>query len=215
MANKSIIKAIKVVVILGIIFCAISLLLPWRGFSMNTMSIEYGGNYYSWGSHSYMNIPSGIGTTEAVNIDIWSFFYVFNTEKPDISSLDSSDSFSFTFAESDTNMVASVLLIIAFVFVIIALVMGVFALKKKLACLFAGVSSVLSIVFFIVGTLVYFSMDPTGMANSLFSYTYGFFMIVIGMIMFFVAFGLYYLVKYVPVVQSVSQKRINPVIKKE
>jgi len=55
MQNWDVGKAIKLVIILGIIFCAISFLLPWRGMSMGYMGISIGADFYTWGSHSYMS----------------------------------------------------------------------------------------------------------------------------------------------------------------
>lgn len=194
MQNKDTKKVIKIVVLLGIIFCAISFLLPWRGMSIGYMGMSMGADFYTWGSHSYVSLPSSYIPTNggSTSVNMWSIFYAFNLGTPETSNtISGSGSFSYTSLE--ISNVAISLFILTFIFCILTLVAGIFALKKKKACLIAGITGIISIILFIVAFTVLLSIDPTGTVGNMIPYTFGFFMMIISMIMFFIAFSFYYI----------------------
>lgn len=192
MQENDVKKIIKIFIILGIIFCAISIVLPWRGMYMSFFGVSMGGDFYPWGGHSYINLPSSfISFTGAPeSIDIWSIFYTTDLTTQDLgySSIDSGN-FSFISSYITDNTIIA-LAILTLVFLIITLALGIMALKKIKTCLSAGFTAIISIIFFVIIMTIFFSMDPTGIASNFVTYTIGFYFIIISVIIFFIAYGL-------------------------
>jgi len=208
MDEKNIGNITKIIVIIGIIFCVISIVFPWRGFSMNFMRANMGVDFYTWAGHFYINTPEGYGISGAMNVDYWSILYMIGN---DIftSNYDNSGYPSFINISPDQKTAAVALMIITFILSMITLFMGILALKKKYASLIAGITSMFSIIFFVVGMSIALSTDSTGMASNVIVYTIGFFMMILTMIIFFISYVLNYFLKATPA-QSIQQQSYNP-----
>jgi len=178
----------KILIIIAVVLCIISMFLPWNGFSIISGSASAGSDFYPWGLHVYMNLGAMSGTTLS-SMDMWSILYIFNVG-PETGASGTSTA---DFASGNTAATAS--LILSLVFVILTLIFGLISLislkknKKNLMPLFAAISSLLAIIFFFAGINMALSADTTGTAASMLKWTYGFFMIIISMILFFVSFG--------------------------
>ncbi len=197
MDEKNIGNITKIIIIIGIIFCVVSIVFPWRGYSINFMGANMGVDFYTWAGHFYMNTPEGYGISGGMNVDYWSILYIIGN---DIFTSDYENSGypGFTNISPAQNTIATALLILTFMFSIITLFMGILALKKKNASLIAGVTSIFSIIFFVAGMSIALSSDSSGMANNMIVYTIGFFMMIFTMIIFFISYALNYFLKAVP-----------------
>lgn len=183
MKKEDITKAIKIIILLGIIFCAIAQFLPWRGFSLSSPVGSAGVDFYPWGSHIYTSIENPF-TGSSQSYDIWSIFYLINLGLPDtIQGVDTSSMMT----GSSYGMIPTTLLILSFVLCIITIVVGLIALNNKKALMSACLTAILSIGFFIGGIEVTFTYDPTGILSSILNYTFGFFIMIVAAIFFIVA----------------------------
>ena len=201
MQNVATMRIIKIIVIVAIVLTVIAQILPWRGMHMSydagallgtsgTFSIGY--DFYTWGGHFNLNIPSSIPTTIG-SFDVWSLFYVINIGLPE--TLTSSLSTPLEYSAA-AGIGATAAFFVCFAFSIITIIAGLVALSRKRACLIAGITSLISIIAFIAGFTITFSIDPTGTAAQMIGYSAGFFIIIVAMIMFFVAFGFHVLLPY-------------------
>jgi len=162
--------------------------LPWYGVSDEQMGIKYGYEFYTWGGHVYFSSSALMMGTQS--LDVWSLFYVINMG--DTSGLTSGTASTDMFQDS---ILATVLILVSFIFVIITLVMGIKSLKGKNSCLIAGICAIVSIILFIISMNIAFTVDTgTGTVNLLdqlnITFSFGFYMILISLILFHVAFGM-------------------------
>lgn len=189
----------KILMIVAVVLCIISLVLPWNGFfmSMETgvegVEVSAGSDFYPWGGHIYMDLGGALSGYPGVpsSMDMWSILYLFNIGAPETGETSGLPTTDVT----SGNMAATAALILSFIFVILALIFGLISIlslkknKKNLMPLFAAIASLLAIIFFFAGINIALSSDTTGTAASMFKWTYGFFIIIISMILFFVSFG--------------------------
>ena len=193
MEEKDMKNIAKILIIIAVVLCVISAFLPWNGFSMSMMGASVGADFYPWGGHAYMNLGSLSGFTGGTtpsSMDIWSILYLFNVGAPE-TGVPGSTTTDIT--SGNNGAIAS--LILSFIFVILTIIFGLISIlslkknKKNLMPLFAAITSLLAIIFFFAGINMALSSDTTGTAASMLKWTYGFFIIIISMILFFVSFG--------------------------
>ena len=137
---------VKIIGIIGAVFCGISLIVPWAGWG------PFGA--YTWGS-------SALGQ--------WDMFYI--------------TTMSSGFVES---IVFGICMIMAFIITIIALILGILGfknvgIKKTNTFMTAGILSIVAVILCVVGISQW---------GGLIGYGAGFFLIIVALIMYFVAFGL-------------------------
>ena len=78
----------KILIVIAVALCGISLILPWSGFYMNIMGINMGVDYYPWGSHVYADYEFGyVGVSNS--LDAWMVFNSFIVGSSEIESLTS------------------------------------------------------------------------------------------------------------------------------
>ena len=106
----------KILIVIAVALCGISLILPWSGFYMN-MLVDYNitVDYYPWGSYVYADLEM-FGEASASSLDMWSVFYSFNIGSSEIESL--------TSVISSINMLTLTFFILSFIFCVAALVFG-------------------------------------------------------------------------------------------
>jgi len=155
------------------------------------MTAKYGYEFYTWGGHVYYS--SDLQTLSIPTFDIWSFFYIINT----------GDTSEITTGATTTNtdifqnsIIATVIILISFICVIISLILGIKGLKSKKSCLLAAISSIIAIIMFMIGMNIAFTIDTGATTVNLLelmniTFTFGFYFIVLSMILFFAAFALY------------------------
>lgn len=189
----------KILIILAVVLCGIGLILPWSGFSMNVMGVNVGTDLYPWGIHSYADMGSmgsafgGTGT--ATSVDWWRIFYSIDIGAPE------------TGSETTTSPLAVMLFTLSFILCIIALIIGLISIKRiktgnKIMPLIAGVISLFTIIFFVAAFSIMASEDITGQMAGMLDYSFGFFMVIIAMILFFVSFAILKSIKGMPVGQT-------------
>jgi len=193
----------KILIILAVVLCGIGLILPWSGFSMNMMGVNVGADYYPWGGHGYANVGS-MGSMfgemgSASNMDMWSIFYSIN--------VGSSGTESSTNTMGSDNSLVVILFTISFILCIVAIIIGIMSIKRvkkgnKIMPLIAGIISLITIIFFIAAVSVMTSEDTTGSISGMLDYSYGLFLVIIAMILFFVSFAMLKFIKVSPAVQS-------------
>lgn len=193
MNEKDMKNIAKILVIIAVALCGVSLILPWNGFSMNIMGASMGVEFYPWGGHAYMNLGalSGYytGGTTPSSMDMWSILYILNAGAPA-----SGTSGTTTANVTSGDIASTAALIFSFIFAILTLVFGLISLKsikqkKSIMPLFAAIASLITIILFFAGISMALSSDTTGVASSMFKWTYGFFIMIISMILFFISFG--------------------------
>ena len=181
----------KILIIIAVALCGISLILPWSGFYMN-MLVDYNIklDYYPWGSYVYADLEM-FGETSASSLDMWSVFYSINIGSSEIESL--------TSAISSNNMLNITFFILSFIFCVAALIFGLISIKKiiiKKICmpLYAAISSLVAIMFFVMGLYFSFSSDVSNTFSRVLNWAPGFYMILISMILFFIS---YVIIKFI------------------
>lgn len=137
---------VKIIGIIGAVFCGISLIVPWAGWG------PFGA--YTWGS-------SALGQ--------WDMFYITTMSSGVVESI-----------------VFGICMIIAFVLTIIALILGIVGfknvgIKKTNTFMTAGILSIVAVILCVVGISQW---------GGFIGYSAGFFLIIVALIMYFVAFGL-------------------------
>ena len=190
----------RILIILAVVLCGICLILPWSGFSMNMMGFNVGADFYPWGSHTYADFGSMgsslEGTSTFTSTDIWSIFYSINV--------------GATEAGSETltiSTVAFMLFNLSFILCIITLIIGLISIKKiktgnKILPLIAGLISLVTIISFVAAISVMIPEDPTGQMTGMLDYSFGFFMVITAMILFFVSFAILKSIKETAVGQT-------------
>lgn len=165
MENKQISMIIKIMGLVGAVFCGISLILPWSGLWIG----GFGYSIYPWGTSS--NVP---GVAEG-----WDFFFI--------------NSIGTGATEA---IVLSIVMIVAFILTLVALIIGILGaknigIKVSNSLLIAGILSIVAIILCVVAVSQANSYyQSLGVAGFAFGYGAGFFLIIIGMILYFVTFGL-------------------------
>jgi len=132
-------------------------------------------------------------TTSSTSFDAWSVFYTINTGT-NIEALSNSSTTGPSYKDMMNDPGATASMSISFVFCIITIILGILilAIKRFKTCLMVGISAIISIIAFIVGITIIFSKDPTGALSSAIPYTFGFYIMIISAVLFFVAFALQY-----------------------
>jgi len=181
----------KILIIIAVALCGISLILPWSGFYMN-MLVDYNikVDYYPWGSYVYADLEM-FGEASASSLDMLSVFYSFNIGSSEIESL--------TSIFSSINMLTLTFFILSFIFCVAALIFGLISLKKimiRKICmpLSAAVASLVAIMSFVMGLYFSFSSDVPEIYSRVLNWAPGFYMIIISMILFFIS---YVIIKFV------------------
>lgn len=202
MNEKDVKNIAKVIVIIAIIFCLLSFVFPWRGFSMNMMGVDVGTDFYPWGGHAYADFGAWASmfneTGGSTTVDGWAIFYTFAIgDDLSESSADTSSSLA------DTNLAATILMLLSFIFCILTLIFGIITLtylrkKNSLMPLIAGIMSLLAIILFVIGIEIGLSTDTTGMASQILDWSSGFYLIIVSMILFFVTFAFLKFIRPMP-----------------
>jgi len=190
----------KILIVIAVALCGISLILPWSGFYMNIMGINMGVDYYPWGSHVYADYEFGyVGVSDS--LDAWMVFNSFIIGSSEIGSL--------TSAISSNNMQSLTFFILSFFFCVAALVFGLISIKKimiKKICmpLFAAIASLVAIMFFVMGLYFSFSSDVSNTYFQVLNWAPGFYMIIISMMLFFISYAIIKLINEEPVEHTPS-----------
>ena len=181
----------KILIVIAVALCGISLILPWSGFYMN-MLVDYNitVDYYPWGSYVYADLEM-FGEASASSLDMLSVFYSFNIGSSEIESL--------TSIFSSINMLTLMFFMLSFIFCVAALIFGLISLKKimiRKICmpLSAAVASLVAIMSFVMGLYFSFSSDVPEIYSRVLNWAPGFYMIIISMILFFIS---YVIIKFV------------------
>jgi preprotein translocase subunit SecG len=180
----------KILIVIAVALCGISLILPWSGFYMNIMGINMGIDYYPWGSHVYADYEFGY-VDISNSLDAWMVFNSFIIGSSEIESL--------TSAISSNNMLSLTFFILSFIFCVAALVFGLISIKKiiiKKICtpLLAAIASLVAIMFFVMGLYFSFSSDVSNTYSRVLNWAPGFYMIIISMVLFFIS---YVIIKFI------------------
>ena len=181
----------KILIIIAVALCGISLILPWSGFYMNTLvGFNITVDYYPWGSYVYADLGM-TGEASASSLDMWSVFYSFNIGSSEIESL--------TSVISSINMLTLTFFILSFIFCVAALVFGLISIKKimiRKICmpLSAAVASLVAIMSFVMGLYFSFSSDVPDIYSRVLNWAPGFYMILISMVLFFIS---YVIIKFI------------------
>lgn len=190
----------KIILIIAILFILIAQILPWMGFSLNVPNVaNVGIDFYDWGSHIYLSSNVQIPGLSGNNLDIWSILYIINIGALDIEALGSNASIISTSTISD-NILPALILILSFIFCLISILFGIIGIikldkRKHNIVLFAGIFSTIPIILFILGINLAFT------SNSILSYlhySFGFYLMIIATILFFIAFVLLKIYKELP-----------------
>jgi hypothetical protein len=181
MENKQTSMIIKIILLVGVILCGLSQILPWMGYSITFMGQTAGTEFYPWGFHSYM--PGS---------DQWVFFYLDSGSMSNIGNLES------------IQIQIIIFMLITFILSIIALIAGIIGIKnagvkKSKASLAAGIIAIIAAVLFLIGINYVFSqLDPTGTWAQFYTYSFGFYLMIIAGIIFIVGFGIQMTIKAYP-----------------
>jgi hypothetical protein len=200
------------------------------GQSGSSINMELTADFYTWGFHYVFDLGSTYNsefesTGIPKQIDIWTFFYSIPVGTPDVETSDSASSMldNSYFAKS---LAATVLFIVSFIFCIISIFIGLISIrkienKKPKLYLYAGVVSLISIICFIIAKEFTFSYatdaavaggaDPISiqMAMGFFGFSFGFFLMIITIILFFLAFIIHYTLIQMPS-PSMTQQMYPP-----
>lgn len=163
MGNKEMTLIVKILGLVGAIFCGICLILPWAGISI----LGSGMNLYPWGA-----------TTFSPSVSIWDFFFI-ETMQSGITE---------NIALSAIMIVAFIITIIA----LITGILGAIRIGKKHSNSFltAGILSIIAVVLCVIAVSQANALiRQTGFVMTL-GYNLGFFLIIIAMILYFLTFAL-------------------------
>ena len=161
MAKNEITWAVKILGIVGGILCGVSLIVPWGGFDFGGAGISI----YPWGTSVYSPV-----------ISEWQ---IFNIE-------------SFTQSPSTETILFAIFMILTFVFALIAFIIGILGFRHigvrySNSFLIAGILAVVAMIMYIIGIG---QINTSEMGGFGIGYGAGFFLIIVGFILFFVAYGL-------------------------
>ena len=182
-------KIVKILVIIATVLCLLSILLPWGEIS-NSESVGNIATFYCWGMNaqasSFQDSPSQ-----------WVFYF---------SILD--DSNIINIAESNSLLLPVIFASILIVFVIGAILLGISSFfkvdkNKKTDSIEAGIFAIASVISFYI-FIQFGILSLSGMLSPLFSYSVGFYFMIISAILFFIVFGL--IVEFIPTKSKKSQQ---------
>lgn len=163
MENKEMKLIVKIIGLVGAIFCGICLILPWAGISM----LGSGMSLYPWGASSYSPIAS-----------TWDFFFI--------------DSISTGVTENIVLSVVMIVAFIITIIALIAGILGVIKIGKKPSnsMLTAGILSIIAVILCVIAiSQANALINQIGFGIG-FGFGAGFFLIIIVMILYFVTFAL-------------------------
>jgi len=174
---------IKIFGIIGMIFIGISLALPWAGYSLGVAGL----NLNLWGSGSFGGLEALTGAS-------------FNNVLNDVFYLNAMQS------GVTAGLIGGIFYILTFVFVIIALIISIKAFRGigtgiiNKTFLIAGIFGIVTIVMCVIGTsqidTYARTLSPVAIPGG-FGYTWGFILLLIAAIFYFVNYGLdYYMHMY-------------------
>ena len=205
-------KMVKIILIGAVVLCGVGMILPWSGFSMNMMGVNMGIEFYPWGSHIYADYGAMgsmfEGTGMPTSMNMWSILYVVTTGVPETGT----SGLSTTTDITSGNVAVIGLMILSFIFCIVALIGGILAFikmkhNKNKMSLFAGIASLVAIIFFAIAVNILLSSDPTGTTSMMLNWSSGFYVMIISMILFFISFGLLKTAKGTP---APVEKTVTP-----
>lgn len=182
----------KILIVIAVALCGISLILPWSGFYMNTLvGINITVDYYPWGSYIYADYEMFGDAGASNSLDMWMIFHSFIIGSSEIESL--------TSAIFSNNMLTLTFFMLSFIFCVAALVFGLISIKKiiiKKICmpLSAAIASLVAIMFFAMGLYFSFSSDVSNTYSRVLNWAPGFYMILISMVLFFIS---YVIIKFI------------------
>lgn len=162
MEKKEITWTVKILGIVGGILSGVSLIIPWGGFEF----LGSGVSIYPWGTSAY---------TKALSE--WDFF---NIEL-------------FTSTPTTTEgILFGIFMILTFVFALIAFIIGILGFRHvgvrySNSFITAGIMGVIAMIMFIMGIS---QLTSGNLGTSSIDYGIGFFLIIIGFILYFIAFGI-------------------------
>ena len=162
MEKKEIKWTVKILGIVGGILSGVSLIVPWGGFDF----IGSGVSIYPWGTSAY---------TKALTE--WDFF---NIEM-------------FTSTPTTTEgILFGIFMILTFVFALIAFIIGILGfrhvgVRSSGSFITAGIMGVIAMIMFIIGIS---QLTSGNLGTYSIDYGIGFFLIIIGFILYFVAYGI-------------------------
>jgi len=184
------VNVLKIFGIIGIIFCGIALAVPWAGFGYGGVGISFN----AWG------ISSNIPTSSTYTVTTGDAFYI-----------------STITSGVTEGVVAGICMILVFVFTLITLFIGIMGLKRiqlkgNKTFLIAGIFAIITIILSVIAVSQingYISKSipssSTISISMLIGYSYGFILMIIAMIFFFIVFGIQTFFIHSPVV-AVSQQ---------
>ena len=201
MNEKDAKQIVKILIVIAVALCGISLILPWSGFCMNIDGyVNMGVDYYPWGSYVYREVElEYIGISSSS--DMWMVFNSFI--------IGSSEIESPTSAISSNDMLSLSFFILSFIFCIVAFVSGLISIKKiivKKICmpLSAAIASLVAIMFFVMGLYFSFSSDVSNTYFQVLNWAPGFYMIIISMMLFFISYAIIKLINEEPIEHTPS-----------
>lgn len=162
MEKKEITWTVKILGIVGGILSGVSLIIPWGGFDF----LGSGLSIYPWGTSAY--------TTALTE---WDFF---NIE-------------IFTSTPTTTEgILFGIFMILTFIFALIAFIIGILGfrhvnVKYSNSFITAGIMGVIAMIMFIIGIS---QITSGNLGTSSIDYGIGFFLIIIGFILYFIAYGI-------------------------
>jgi len=175
---------VKIFLIIGVIFCAISLILPWMGYNQTVSSFGFsfstGIDLYPWGAHYYSTSSAASALTP--NADEWMFFYM-------------GDSTFFSSAVQNFQTIILIFAVITFVLAIVALLLGIKGIisigKKKCGAPIAGgIIAIIAPIIFVVGINFAFAQlgGQFGAIMDTIGYSWGFYLMILAGIMYIIGF---------------------------
>ena len=179
-------KIVKILLIIAVVLCLLSILLPWGEISYS----GFGGNtYYCWGMNAQASSVQD-------NPSQWLLY---------ISILD--DSNIYNIAETNSLLLPVIFATILIIFVIGAILLGISSLFKidknrKTNSIEAGIFAIVSVISFYI-FIQFGILSISGILSPLFSYSVGFYFMIISGILFFIAFGL--ISEFIPVKSKKSE----------
>jgi len=176
---------IKIFGIIGMIFIGISLAVPWAGYTI--FGTNWGLSLNGWGVTS--NIPDVLVGQAGAGL-VNDIFYI-NAMQSGITE----------------GLVAGIFMILVFIFTIITLLIGIKAFRSigtgvvNKNYLIAGIFAIVTLVLCVIavtqastyGNAIYFALTGTALAGG-FGYTWGFILMIIALVFFFINYGLDYFI---------------------
>ncbi|MCK4364819.1 MAG: zinc ribbon domain-containing protein [Thermoplasmatales archaeon] len=163
MENKEMTLIVKILGLVGAIFCGICLILPWAGISL----LGSGMSLYPWGASAFSTIASE-----------WDFFFI--------------NSISTGVTENIVLSVIMIVAFIITIIALIIGILGVIKIGKKPSnsMLTAGILSIIAVILCVIAiSQANALINQTGFGIAL-GFGAGFFLIIIAMILYFVTFAL-------------------------